>query len=267
MTYRPSPRPLLALCLTALSGLPLAQAAEPSLWGDHTDVSVGLAAGAASRYMGSKDYRPQVVPLVSVQRGVLFADTTRGLGLQWQSPQGLTLSGAFNYDFGRDDRDSNSRPGSDRLRGMGEINGATVFDLNLSQALTPWLSLNLEGEWRVAGEQRGDRYRMGLEAITLHTDSDTLAVDLDAHAGSQRFNQTWFGVTPQQSLNSGFAIERSDAGIYAYSTALNWLHNFDTHWSSLATLTVTHYTDQVRDSPLLQRSTAATGTLALTYSF
>lgn len=260
-----NPRPLfpLLLCLTPLA----TQAADVSPWGDHTDVSLGLVAGAVSRYMGSADYRPQLLPLVVVQRGLFFADTTRGLGLQWQSAQGLTLSGALNYDFGRDDRDNASRPGADRLRGMGEVDGATVFDLTLSQALAPWLSLNAEGEWRLAGAQRGTRYRLGLEAIGLHTERDTLALDLDAHAGDRRFNQTYFGVTDAQSSASGFAPARMDRGLYAYSAALNWLHTFDPHWSSVATLTTTHYTDQVRDSPLLQRATATTAQLALTYSF
>lgn len=253
----------LLLCLTPLAG----QAADASPWGDHTDVSLGLVAGAVSRYMGSAAYRPQLLPLVVVQRGPFFADTSRGLGLQWQSAQGLTLSGALNYDFGRDDRDNASRPGADRLKGMGEVDGATVLDLNLSQALAPWLSLNAEGEWRLAGAQRGNRYRLGVEAIGLHTEQDTLALDLDAHAGDRRFNQTYFGVTAAQSAASGFAPARLDRGIYAYSAALNWLHAFDPHWSSVATLTTTYYGDQARDSPLRQRATATTAQVALTYSF
>ncbi|WP_027599638.1 MipA/OmpV family protein [Pseudomonas sp. MOIL14HWK12:I2] len=254
---------LLLLCLTPLA----AQAADASPWGDHTDVSLGLVAGAVGRYMGSAAYRPQLLPLVVVQRGPFFADTSRGLGLQWQSAQGLTLSGALNYDFGRDDRDNASRPGADRLKGMGEVDGATVLDLNLSQALAPWLSLNAEGEWRLAGAQRGNRYRLGVEAIGLHTDQDTLALDLDAHASDSRFNQTYFGVTAAQSAASGFAPARLDRGIYAYSAALNWLHAFDPHWSSVATLTTTYYGDQARDSPLRQRATATTAQVALTYSF
>ncbi|WP_137279431.1 MipA/OmpV family protein [Pseudomonas rhizoryzae] len=259
---RPLLLPLLFCLLPAAS-----RATETSPWGDHTEVNLGLVAGVVSRYLGSADYRPQLLPLVAVQRGLFFADTTRGLGLQWLSAGGLTLSGALNYDFGRDDRDNASRPGADRLRGLGEVGGASVLDLNLSQALAPWLSLNAEGEWRLAGAQRGTRYRLGLEAIGLHTDRDTLALDLDAHAGDQRFNQTYFGVDAAQSAASGFAQARPDAGIYAYSLALNWLHSFDPHWSSVATLTTTDYGDQVRDSPLLQRATATTAQFALTYSF
>ncbi len=253
----------LLLCMTPLAS----QAAETTLWGDHTDASLGLLAGAVSRYLGSADYRPQLLPIVVIQRGLLFADTTRGLGLQWQSPQGLSLSGALNYDMGRDDRDNAWRPGADRLAGMGEVDGATVFDLTVSQPLAPWLSVNAEGEWRLAGARRGNRYRLGLEAIGFHDDRDTLALDLNAHAGDGRFNQTYFGVTPTQSAASGFATAHPGRGLYAYSAALNWLHSFDPRWSSVATLTTTRYGNEVHDSPLLQRRTATTAQFALTYSF
>jgi len=252
------------LCCTLV---PQAQAADASPAADETTVILGLGMGVTPRYMGANHYRPLVLPMLSIQHGALFADTTRGVGLQFQSDSGFGASAAINYDMGRKEKDSTTGAGGDELRGMGDINGATVADFTLSQQLLDWLSVSGEAELRMAGEHRGNRYRFGLEGILFHTDSDTLALDLDAHAGDGRYNQTYFGVTQAQSQRSLYGKYSADAGIYAYSAALNWQHSLDAHWSTLVSLTLTQYADQARNSPLVLRESAGLGLFAINYTF
>jgi outer membrane protein len=244
-----------------------AQAADANPAADKTTATLGLGMGVTPRYMGADRYRALVLPMFSIQRGVLFADTTRGVGLQFQSDSGFGASAAINYDLGRKEKDSTSRPGDRELNGMGDINGATVADFTLSQQLLDWLSVSGEAELRMAGEHRGNRYRFGLEGILFHTGSDTLALDIDAHAGDGRYNQTFFGVTQAQSQRSLYGRYDADAGIYAYSAALNWQHSLDAHWSTLASLTLTQYADQARNSPLVRRESAGLGMFAINYTF
>ncbi|UVL86187.1 MipA/OmpV family protein [Pseudomonas sp. B21-028] len=244
-----------------------AQAADASPTADKTTATLGLGMGVTPRYMGADRYRALVLPMFSIQRGVLFADTTRGLGVQFQSDSGFGASAAINYDLGRKEKDSTTRPGGRELDGMGDINGATVADFTLSQQLFDWLSVSGEAELRVAGEHRGNRYRFGLEGILFHSDSDTLALDIDAHAGDGRYNQTFFGVTQEQSQRSLYGRYSADAGIYAYSAALNWQHTLDAHWSTLASLTLSRYTDQASNSPLVARENAGLGMFAINYTF
>jgi outer membrane protein len=242
-------------------------ATDQSLWGDKTSVNLGLGVGVVPRYMGADKYRSQILPLLSVQRGIFFVDSTRGLGLQFQSSSGFSASAALNYDFGRSEKNSSGRPGSHDLAGMGTVGGATVGDFIIGQQLLPWLSVSGEAELRVAGEKRGNRYRLGVEGIAYHSDSDAVTLDLDAHAGDARYNGTYFGVSPLQSQRTGFSRFTADSGIYAYSAALNWQHTFDPHWSTLASLGVTHYTDQTRGSPLVKTDAEATALIALNYGF
>lgn len=241
--------------------------ADQSIFGDKTTFTLGLGAAVLPRYIGSDKYRSQVLPVISIQRGIFFADTTHGLGLQFQTASGFSASAALNYDFGRKDKDSDSLPGSTDLKGMGTVGGATVADLNIAQQILPWLSVNAEAELRVAGERRGNRYRTGVEGIAYHSDSDSVTLDLNAHSGDSRYNQTYFGVTELQSQLSGFSSFKADSGIYAYSAALNWQHTFDPHWSTLASLGVTHYTDQTRGSPLVKADAEGAGVFALYYTF
>ena len=256
-----------AVTLLCCALAPQAQATDASPTAEETTVTLGLGMGVTPRYMGADRYRPLVLPMLSIQHGALFADTTRGVGLQFQSDSGFGASAAINYDLGRKEKDSTTSPGGDELRGMGDINGATVADFTLSQQLLDWLSVNGEAELRMAGEHRGNRYRFGLEGILLHTDRDTLSLAIDAHAGDSRYNQTFFGVTQAQSQRSIYSKYTADAGIYAYSAALNWQHTFDAHWSTLASLTLTQYADQASDSPLVRRETAGLGLFAINYTF
>lgn len=159
-----------AVTLLCCALAPQAQATDASPTAEETTVTLGLGMGVTPRYMGADRYRPLVLPMLSIQHGALFADTTRGVGLQFQSDSGFSASAAINYDLGRKEKDSTTSPGGDELRGMGDINGATVADFTLSQQLLDWLSVNGEAELRMAGEHRGNRYRFGLESILLHTD-------------------------------------------------------------------------------------------------
>ncbi|MCP1463189.1 MipA/OmpV family protein [Pseudomonas sp. S3E17] len=256
-----------AALLTCSTLMTNAQAAGASPAADETTATLGIGMGVTPRYMGADRYRALVLPMFSIQRGVLFADTTRGVGVQFQSDSGFAASAAINYDLGRKDKDSNTRPGDRELRGMGDINGATVADFTLSQQLLDWLSISGEAELRMAGENRGNRYRFGLEGILFHAGSDTLALDIDAHAGDGRYNQTFFGVTQAQSQRSLYGRYDADAGIYAYSAALNWQHSLDAQWSTLVSLTLTQYADQARNSPLVRRESAGLGMFAINYTF
>jgi outer membrane protein len=261
---------LITSAAMTLAGQAFAQdstAASQSVLGDRFNVNFGLGMAVLPRYMGADEYRSQVVPMLTVQRGIFFADTTRGLGLQWQSDSGFGASAALNYDFGRTEKNSTNRPGSNELRGMGTVKGATVGDFVVSQQLMPWLSVSAEAELRVAGEQRGNRYRLGFEGIAYHSQTDTVTLDIDAHAGDGRYNQTYFGVSPIQSQRTGFSRFTADSGIYAYSAALAWQHTFDAHWSTVASVGVTHYTDQTRGSPLVETDAEGSGLIALNYAF
>lgn len=240
---------------------------ETSIWGDSTDISLGLAASYGPRYAGSKNFTAAPQPTLRIERGIFFLDSEDGLGLQWQSNSGFSASASLGYDYGRADGNSDYRFGSDKLKGMGEVSGASVINLSASQQVLPWLSVYANAELRAAGEKRGNRYGIGIESALYSSDHDAVFWNVEAHAGDSRYNQTYFGVTPEQSASSRFAAFKADGGIYAYSTELSWLHTFDEHWSTIAGVELTHYTDQVRNSPLITKDTSPTTYVGVNYNF
>ena len=223
-----------------------------AILGTHTDVSVGLGAGIDQRYMGARDYRFEVLPTFTISRGIFFADSIRGAGLQYQSASGFYISQTLNYDLGRTDENDFFRPGSDNLRGMGDVKGTATSAITISQRITSWLSVNAQAEFGVDGHRRGNQYQFGFESAVLQTGVDAITVDLDAKLGDGQYNQTYFGVTPSQAASSGFNRYTPGSGIYAYSLTASWTHTFDKHWSTQVVLTGTRYTNSVANSPIVQ---------------
>jgi len=150
---------------------------------------------------------------------------------------------------------------------MGRVGGATTADLIVAQELTRWLSVNAQAELRVAGYARGNRYRLGLESTVLRTDSDTLTIGLNAHAGDQRYQQTYFGVSAAQAQRSRFSQFTPKSGVYAGSLSVDWHHDFTPHWTLSVGANVMAFNDKTRKSPLVEEKTNVTGFATLHYAF
>jgi outer membrane scaffolding protein for murein synthesis (MipA/OmpV family) len=239
----------------------------PSIFGTQTDVAVGMGVGFDQRYMGSKDYRPIVWPAISVHRGIFFADTLRGAGAEWQSDFGLYLADALNYDVGRGTATNVFRPGSSNLTGMGEVKGTLTNTVTVAQGLATWFAITAQAEQALDGSQRGNQYQLGVESTLSITPKDTVIVDLDAKFGDRQYNQTYFGVTPSQSNNSGYAQFAPGSGVYAYFLSGNWKHSFDKNWSTQVIVTATSYTDKVAESPIVESKFGVAAFTSLNYSF
>ncbi|SFD71287.1 MipA/OmpV family protein [Paracidovorax konjaci] len=253
------------LALLATAGPALA--AQDSLFGDKTELAIGAGAAWAPRYAGSGDARMLPVPVLSVQRGILFADTSRGLGLQYQFDSGLYLSQSIHYDLGRQERDSNWRPGSVKLLGMGRVPGSVTARTLLVQQIGSRLSLSAEAEFALRDTARRNRYRVGMEVQLLQTGSDTVSASLDAHGGDRRFNQAYFGVTAAQAGRTGLQAFTTGAGLYAGSVGMQWEHRFAPHWAGTLQVVGTHYLDNAARSPVVKQDNTVAATAALTYSY
>lgn len=262
-----SVRKVYRVCLLATVALPLAAiAADPAWLGDKTDVVIGVGAQYAPRYAGADAGRVQAVPVLSVQRGLLFFDTTRGGGIQFQTGSGLYLSQSLGYDLGRLQSDSDWRPGSARLAGMGDVPGSLTARTLLMQKLGP-VSLSAEAEFALRDGARRNRYRAGAEFAAWTGAHDGLSVSADTHWGDRRYDQAYFGVTEDQAARSRFDAFRSRSGLYACALGATWEHRFDAHWASTLQLAGTRYVDRAADSPVVERRNAFAATAAVTYTY
>lgn len=252
---------MISLMLTVPAGI--AQADDS---GSQDGVTVGLGAQYAPRYSGSDKMRLQPVPLFQARKGAFFADTQKGIGYDLQSDSGLYFENTLGYSLGRSDQDSGWRDGSDRLRGMGNINASVNTALALGWSLTPWLSVEGKAILPLSDDQ-GVNYQASLTLVPLQGVSDTVALQTVALFGDARYMNTWYGVSERQNRYAGFSRYTAAGGFYGMNTSVSWNHQFNAHWGTILSAGYTWLNDHAADSPVVFRRNEGTGTVAIAYTF
>lgn len=254
-------------------GVILALLATPVLAAEQKQgnvLTLGGGVDVAPRYSGSDKSRVGAAQVVdyAMENG-FFISTTRGVGYG-NNIGNLDYSAAVSYRTGRKDKDVSSdsiSSGSDYLRGMGDIKGSAIVVPGLGYKLTDWLHLQLQAEVPVSERDNGEAVHFGIISPLYTSPKNEVTLALTGSWGSDKYMQTYYGVSAAQSAASGFARHDAGAGIYAYSLNLDWTHRLTSRWSVLAAAGVTQLAGDAADSPIVQRKTSPTGSLKVTYSF
>ncbi|EGI77994.1 MipA/OmpV family protein [Hylemonella gracilis] len=253
------------LFLVTLLGLGLA--AHPAAQAENVYL-MSLAGGVTPRYEGSRDYRPVVVPIIAAEfdNGV-FLNPLEGLGYRTQFSHGVFASVALGYDDGRTDQDRYLLPGSDHLKGMGDIPGSMLILLQVGVRLPGDLSLSATLDQPITETRRGLGGRVDLTASLWSMPTDQVNLTGSVHAGSDRYAQTFFGVTDRQSVNSRFDAYTPQGGVDSLKLAIDWTHVFTPHWMVRTTAGVSRLVGDAADSPIVQVKNNYLAMTALVYRY
>lgn len=254
-------------------GIVLALLTTPVLAAEQSQgniLTLGGGVDVAPRYSGSDKSRVGAAQVVdyAMENG-FFISTTRGVGYG-NNIGNLDYSAAVSYRTGRKDKDVSSdsiNSGSDYLRGMGDIKGSAIVVPGLGYKVTDWLHLQLQAEVPVSERDNGEAVHFGISSPLYTSPNNAVTLALTSSWGSDKYMQTYYGVSAAQSSASGFTRHDAGAGIYAYSLNLDWTHRLTSRWSVLASAGATQLTGDAADSPIVQRKTSPTGSLKVTYSF
>lgn len=224
---------------------PFAANGKASAW------TVILGAGAAVRptFEGSDRYFVSPVPLVSINYNDMISFDTSGLNAYWRKA-GLQIGGGLTYNLGRrQGGNSIFTPGDERLNGLGDIPatlGLRAFanyklgPVVLGTTLTKYLS---EGN-------NGLLIDALVEVPYRLSERTMITGRLFATWADQSYMQTWFGVTPGQSVNSGYAVYEASSGIKNVGLGVSLRHRLGTNWMLSADARLTRLTGSADDSPI-----------------
>ncbi|AMP01460.1 mltA-interacting MipA family protein [Collimonas arenae] len=237
-------------------------------WLQDSKVTLGLGAGVASRYAGSNEYRMVPVPVLSIVTPTgFFVDSLQGAGYRRDIGDLFFASAGIGYGGGRKDSNDGLLPGSAKLKGMGEIKGSVLANLDLGIKLGHVATFTIGASQPLSNRERGLSYRAELSGTVLTLAKDQVSVSGSAEFGSAKYNQTFFGVTAEQSRNSGYAAYKADLGLNALTSSIVWTHSFNQSWSVSTMLSATHYMQKAADSPLVLDKTNYGGFTTVNYSF
>ncbi|MBN4667805.1 MipA/OmpV family protein [Pandoraea nosoerga] len=231
------------------------------------EFTIGGGVGYSPRYMGSDEYR--VTPALNLALQTPFGVFVGlgGVGYRLTLPAGFFVSAALSYDEGRKDRKKSLDTGSDKLRGMGDVKGSVLTTLQAGYAIGDVAVVSVATDIPLSHRDRGNVYRLAVDGLVYKTPTDSVGLGATAHFASGKYAQTYFGVTADQSLNSGFRQYAPGGGLYGVSLTANWTHRFTKHWSTTVAGGVMRYTGNASKSPIVFNKTNYQAAATLDYTF
>jgi outer membrane scaffolding protein for murein synthesis (MipA/OmpV family) len=222
-------------------GVILARLFEPDLPPWRT--VLGLASEVQPVYDGSRAYRVQGGPAINIQyRDIAFATTGDGIGYNFLRGDHYQVGVAMTYDFGRKEKDDYTN-----LRGMGDIAAAPVAKVFGSWVLSKKFPLILRADARqFIGGAEGAVGDIGVY-MPLPGSSKTFVMFAGPSMtfATDHYQQTLYGVTPQQALASGHPVYDTHAGTSAAGVGFSATKFITQHWL----LNMDAAIDQIRGSP------------------
>jgi outer membrane scaffolding protein for murein synthesis (MipA/OmpV family) len=276
------------LATTLAGGLARAQspAANPMPDGSR-DMYVGLGVQSAPRYEGSGSRKVSALPVLQVEwsSGVFISGMSAGMHLS-NSPT-VEYGPLLAVLPGRDESGTGTVIGSlennlittiapgerafvptGRLAGMDEIGARLQFGGFYNVYLSP--------QWRLASsllagaarDHNGARLELNVQRLAAVL-GERHRVSLSAGVGivNARYNQTYFGVTPQEASRGRFHAWRPDGGLQDVHAGVRWNWVLSPAWMLTSNLQAKRLLGDASHSPLTERSTNLTVSTAIAYRF
>ena len=245
---------LTLFCSSLISHPALAQTQTQN--NEQASTVVGFGVGYIPEYEGAKKHRAIPVLFGEYHNGKgFFVSSMKGIGLE-QKVGDFELSAALSYRGGREDsRNNSSLFGSDDLKGMGDISGSAAANLEVSTQLAGLAKIYASSNLALSKRENGHSFKFGVSPLAYQSQSDQVMLDISAEYGDAKFNQTYFGVTAQQSANSGYKPYSLKAGFNQANFSVAWNHVIDSNWSVRTMVGVTQLIGDAADSPIVKKKT------------
>ncbi|MDR1035344.1 MAG: MipA/OmpV family protein [Deltaproteobacteria bacterium] len=208
--------------------------------------SVGAGVVYAPDFYGANDNKVSPMPFLNLRYGPVFLSTDKGLGVRIDLFDGaLEISPAVNYRWRRDEGDS------EVLRGMGDVDGQLTGGASVIYRIDD-VSFGVKG-FQGLSDDKG--FTLDMRLAYLNRMSDVFRWGLAAEAGfaDADYNQTHFGVTPLQSLRSGYPVYTPSAGLKDLSLGGSVDYYLTPSFSVDVFAKFTRLTGDAADSPLVLR--------------
>lgn len=174
-------------------------------------------------------------------------DVERGVAASLVERRSWRLSLAGRWTGGRQEGDA------DGLAGMGDIPGTV-----LARARLQWLP---DGPWRYAlgvnadvlGRGHGWMVDLGAARSWTLAPATRLQWSAGLSLADAEHMRTWYGVTADQALRSGYAVYRPGGGLRDLSSGLTLRHDLGPRWGSYAGIHASWQLGPAADSPLVRQ--------------
>ncbi|WP_321817327.1 MULTISPECIES: MipA/OmpV family protein [unclassified Paraburkholderia] len=230
--------------------------------------SLGFGVFETPKYQGSSATKFQPAPIVGVSYGRYFfgsvadASVPFGLGAFLYRDDHFRVGVALSYDL------VTPRDSSDdfRLRGLPDIN-RTLHATLFGSYNRDWLSVVGAVSQDVAGEKEGATASLDLFGRYSPASKWMLSAGPGITFGSAEYNDTYFGISPQNSARSGLNSYSPGAGVTALRMTASATYLLSRHWNLGTRIVATKLPGAVGNSPVVEKKTQMTYGVFAGYAF
>ena len=227
-----------------------------------------IGAGVRTRpaYDGSSDRQTELIPAVRYFRGPLFVRSTEGLlegGARMQLMPGLAAGGQFAYEAGRQ---ASSSDFLERHKVPDVKRGASIgLHLEWDQSVGP-APVTLLGRYRHnLDAEVGDQIDLRLTVGVYENGPFRAGVYGQGTWGDSKAANTYYGITAQQSADTGLPAYQAGSGWLNTGLGALWAFDVTPKWVALGTLERRRVGGDAANSPLTERRSANYFSLSLAY--
>jgi len=224
------------------------------------DNSIGINLGIMPRYEGANSYRVLPLPELSFTHDNFFI---HGLdaGVVYQILPGWSAGLLVTAGLGRKESDAAVLSGTGDIAPSLQAGGFVRWQDGPITVDTKFLQSLHSGY--------GSHITVGATYAIVHTSADRLTIGADAVWSSKDAMQTYFGIDSQQAASSTENLQQyhPSAGFSRTDAMLSWEHRLNPVWSVRSTLGVQSLIGDAADSPVVERTRNAFGSLGLAYHF
>lgn len=233
--------------------------------GDGWGVGLGLSVEYESAYEGSDEFEVEVDPAGGVQWRAgehIFFWAGEAIGWRTLVKESWLIQTSLGYEEGREEGDSQDG----RLNGMGESSSGGEVLLEVRHALGEDWRYFLDG--RISGGAIGTLGIFGVGAcLACQPNGTGWEVGAVATFHDSELANRDFGVTAQQSMDSGITETYIDSGYRSFGVNVNYRHYLNKHWQVFGEALYEHYGSDVADSPISRNNYEAEIGVGVTYVF
>jgi MipA family protein len=253
--HRPAAAQTLQEQVLEQKGLALQPA--PGEW----SVTLGGGIGAGPRFPGASTDRARFAPLIEVLYGKTLFLGINGLGLNAINTTHFRAGPVLGYEGGRrEDVDAH-------LHGLGDVHPSLTAGVFATYHLGRFAA-GATVRQSITHTGNGLTGLVHLDCrIPLRRERTVLSLGPDFEFANAEYNQTWFGVTPTQSFDSGLPVftprgDVKDVGIHGTAT---WL--LSQHLLLRALVSFKDIVGEAANSPIVQDRTQVVFGVGLAYHF
>lgn len=221
--------------------------------------SLGIGAAWLPYYTGGDRYHWVPVPQAQLFNGLVRLQENRA-SLAIPLGDTLSLGPLLGWSSGRDEQDA-------ELYGMGDLDASLLYG-----AFVRWqpgrFSATLQ-YLKASEDDQGASAQLTLGYQLMHNERQQLTFAVSGLWRDSDNIQSWYGVTPQQSVNSAgrYGVYSPASGVAEIAPQLRWRYQLSSSWAVNSAVGYSFLLDDARDSPLAEHSGSFQGLIGVNYVF